>query len=113
LVNSATAVFLFLLVVAAALNLVATVCLLRSDLYTPTQKALQSVLIWVIPMVGAVWVLIVWVHDRKSTARDPFRDDERYWMPGMGPESDRVHRGDSLGGSGHDGHGGDGGGSSH
>ena len=95
------------------LNLVATVCLLRSDVYTTSQKTLQAIFVWLLPLIGAIWVISVWAHDRKSAARDTFRNEEGPWLPGVGPESDSVHRGDSFGGSGHEGHGGDGGESSH
>ena len=59
-------------------------------------------------------VLSVCAHDRKSAARDLVRDGEGPWLPGIGPESDRVDHGDGFGGSGsHEGHGEDGGGSGH
>jgi hypothetical protein len=56
---------------AAVLNLVATVCLMRSAVYSASQKALQMALVWVIPLVGAIFVLSVRAHDRKSASRDP------------------------------------------
>jgi hypothetical protein len=69
------------------------------------------VLVWVIPLVGAIFVLGVWAHDRKSTSRDPVRYGEGPWLPGIGPENEHRHHGNNLGDSGsHDGHGGDTGG---
>jgi hypothetical protein len=99
---------------AAGLNLVATVCLMRSAVYSASQKTLQMVLVWVIPLVGAIFVLSVWAHDRKSSSRDPVRYGKGPWLPGIGPENEHRHHGDSVGESGgHDGHGGDAGGSGH
>jgi hypothetical protein len=114
LVNSTIAVFL-LLTASAILNLVATVCLMQSAVYSATQKALQLVLVWVIPLVGAIFVLSVWAHDRNSAARDPVRYGEGPWLPGIGPENENRDHDNSLGESGHshDGHGGDAGGSGH
>jgi len=106
-----TIFFLLLLVVATALNIVATVCLTQSDVYSASQKTLQAILAWLVPLIGAILVLSVWAHNRKPASRDPDRHKEGPWLPGIGPESDRVHNGDSFGGSSHDGHGGDGAGS--
>ncbi len=113
MVNSTLAVFI-LLTAFVILNLVATVCLMHSAIYSATQKELQLVLVWVIPLVGAVFVLSVWAHDRKSASRDPVLHGEGPWLPGIGPENEHRHPGDSMGDSGsHDGHGGDAGGSGH
>jgi hypothetical protein len=107
-VNSTVALYIVFLTVVVVLNLVATVCLMPSNLYSRSQKTLQSVLIWVLPFVGAILVLTVLVHDRKSASPDPVLNDEGPWLPGIGPESDRGHHGDGFGdGASHDGHGGD------
>jgi hypothetical protein len=96
------------------LNIVATVCMMRSDVYTASQKMLQLALVWLVPLIGSVLTLSVWAHDRKSASRDPDRHGEESWPASIGgPESDRPNRGDGFGGSSHDGHGGDGGGSGH
>jgi hypothetical protein len=113
LVNSTVPLFLFFLTVVVVLNLAATVCLMPSAVYSAAQKALQLMLIWVLPLVGAILVLSVWVHDRKSASRDPIRSGEGPWLPGIGPERDRGHHGGGFGdGAGHDGHGGGGDGGS-
>ena len=105
MVNSTLAVFL-LLTAFVILNLVATVCLIQSAVYGAAQKALQLVLVWVIPLVGAVFVLSVWAHDRKSASRDPVLHGVGPWLPGIGPENEHRHPGNSLAdGSSHDGHG--------
>jgi hypothetical protein len=108
LVNSTVALYFVFLTIVVVLNLVATVCLMPSAVYSASQKTLQLVLIWVLPFVGAILVLTVLAHDRKSASRDPVRNDEGPWLPGIGPESDRGHHGGGFGdGASHDGHGGD------
>jgi hypothetical protein len=87
------------------LNIVATACVIRSDVHSASQKTLQLILVWAVPLGGAILVLCVWAHDRKSASRDPDRHDEGPWLPGMGPESDSVHHDDGFGGSSHEGHG--------
>jgi hypothetical protein len=112
LINSTLAVFLLFSAVTS-LNLIASVCLARSGVYSGAQKALQLILVWVIPLVGATVVLSVWAHDRKTASRDPVRSGEGPWLPGIGPMSDSSHPTNSFGdGGAHDGHGGDGGGQS-
>jgi hypothetical protein len=83
------------------LNLVATICLMQSDVYTATEKGLQFVLVWAIPLVGATFVLTIWAHDRKSAPRDPMRHSEGPWLPGIGPESENRHHDHNLGDAGH------------
>jgi hypothetical protein len=110
-VNSTVALNFVFLTVVVVLNLVATVCLMPSNLYSRSQKTLQSVLIWVLPFVGAILVLTVLAHDRKSASPDLVRSDEGLWLPGIGPLSDSSHPTSSFGDVGTpDGHGGDGGG---
>jgi hypothetical protein len=108
------AISLLLVVAAVTLSLVATARVVQSAAYSVTQKALQLVFAWVVPLVGAFFVLAVWAHDRKSESRDPVRADEGSWLPGMGPESEHRHHGTNLGdGGSHDGRGGDAGSSGH
>jgi hypothetical protein len=59
LVNSTVAVFLLLTALVIP-NLVAIVCLMQSAVYSATQRALQLMLVWVIPLVGPVFV---WAGD--------------------------------------------------
>jgi hypothetical protein len=87
LTYSTEALLFFLMTVATLLNLVATVCLMRSDVYSAFQKTLQLALAWTVPLIGAILVLSVWAHDRESASRDPVRHDEEPWLPGIGPES--------------------------
>jgi hypothetical protein len=114
LVNTTIAVSILLLTAAVVLNLVATVCVMRSTIYSTMQKTLQLALVWVIPFVGAIFVLSVWAHDRISASRDAVRYDEGPWMLGIGPEGEHRHYGDNFGeGGSHDSHGGDTGSSGH
>jgi hypothetical protein len=108
LVNSTVALYFVFLTIVVVLNLVATICLMPSAVYSGSQKTLQLVLIWVLPFVGAILVISVWAHDRKSASRDPVRNEVGQWRPGIGPESDRAHHGGGFGeGTSLDGHGGD------
>lgn len=106
MVNSAVLLLAILLTFIAGLDLVATICVLRSTVYSASQKALQLTLVWVLPLLGATLVLIVWAHDRRaSSARDPAFQTEGLWLPGLGPMSDSSHH-DGVFGEGvtHDGH---------
>lgn len=105
LVNSRALLFA-LLVTLSGLDIVATVCVLRSMVYSASQKGLQLLLVWVLPLLGATFVLIVWAHDRTTSSRGPTRDAEGPWLPGLGPMSDSSHR-DGGFGAAQDGHGGD------
>jgi hypothetical protein len=94
----AVALLAFSLVVA--LNLVATVRLMRSEVYSAKQKAVQVVLIWFIPLVGAMVVLGVLNPPREPQRNRPsdmsaVRDD--LWIAS---QSDGTSSHDS-GASGH------------
>ena len=95
-------------------NLAATTCLMRSNIFTRTQKALQLMLVWVVPLLGATFVLSVWAHDRKSAPRDPIRPGEpSAGLPGIDSMSDHSHPTSIFGDvSSIDGRDGDGGGHS-
>ena len=110
MVNSTVALYFVFLTIVVVLNLVATVCLMPSDVYSTSQKTLQLVLIWVLPFVGSILVLTVLAHDRKSASPDLVRNDEGPWLPGIGSMSDSSHPTSSFGDVGTPGHGGDGGG---
>jgi hypothetical protein len=101
---------LALLSASAILNIIASACLIRSRVYSRTQKALQLILVWVIPLIGATVVLSVWAHDRKISSRDPAHSGEGPWLPGIGPMSDSSHPTNSFGDD--DTYSGDGGGQS-
>jgi hypothetical protein len=103
-----TSAVLLILVAVTIPNLIASVCLMQSAVYTRIQKALQFIIVWVVPLVGAIFVIGVWAHDRKSASRDPGRSDEGSWLPGIGPMSDTSHPTASFGDFGtHDGQSGD------
>ena len=68
-----------------ALNCYATVRLLRSESYSRQQMRLQSMLVWVFPVVGAITVLTVMAADRAESV--PVRgidDSPRDGMSGIG-----------------------------
>jgi hypothetical protein len=106
--NSTLAVFLILAAVTVT-NFFATACLLRSDIFSRTQKALQLILVWAVPLLGATFVISVWAHDRQSASRDPIRSDDALpWLHGIGPMSDTNHPTSTFGDHiTHDGQGGD------
>lgn len=91
---------LALLSAFAILNVMASACLIRSRVYSNSQKALQLILIWAIPLVGATVVLSVWAHDRKTSSRDPVHSGDDPWLPGIGPMSDSSHPTSSFGDGG-------------
>jgi ABC-type nickel/cobalt efflux system permease component RcnA len=99
-------VFLILAALTVA-SLAATACLLRSDNFTDTQKALQLILVWLVPLLGATFVLSVWAHDRQSESHGHSRsEDATQWLPGIGHMSDTSHPASTFGDvSTHDGQG--------
>jgi hypothetical protein len=74
------AVISIALVIVVAFDLVATARLLRSDMYSATQKVAQCILIWVFPLLGAIAVLSVLNPPRElernsPSDMSPVRDD--------------------------------------
>ena len=96
MVDATVALYSAFLTIVVVLNLVATVYLMPSAVYSGSQKTLQLVLIWVLPFVGAILVISVWAHDRKSASRDPVRNDEGPWLPGFHHRADPQVRRDAL-----------------
>ena len=88
--------------VAMVLNVIATVRVARSYLYTQSQKRMQLGLIWIVPLAGAVLVLAVMMSDRSPP-------NSRGVGNGDTSDSDWIDRGHHTGGHGDGGHGGDGG----
>ena len=64
---------LIALVVLLAANVWATFVALRSAAATPVQKALQSLLVWLVPLLGAVMVVVFHRLDRRSQGPEPER----------------------------------------
>ena len=64
-------VLIIILVVLLAANVWATVVALRSATATPAQKALQSLLIWLVPLLGAVVIIMFHRLDRRSQGPEP------------------------------------------
>jgi len=114
LITSSALLSIGLVTILIVLNLVATGCVVLSTVYSSAKRILQLALVWLLPLVGAILALSVWAHDRKAYSRDPVRDDQEPWLPGIGPESDRGHHDGGFGdGAGHDGGGADGGSAGH
>ena len=67
-----TLVILALLLAVIAYQLFVTVRVVRSDQYSSTQRIVQAILIWLVPLVGAVICHVVLFTDRQSPQR---RDD--------------------------------------
>jgi hypothetical protein len=77
LVVAVTSIALLLLV---AFNFVATVRVLRSDLYSAKQKWAQVLLVWLVPLLGAILVWSVLspprdLESNRSSDMSPVRDD--------------------------------------
>lgn len=112
MINSTSIAFLLLAGIAVA-DIVASALVMQSAIYSSAQKGLQLALVWLIPLLGAAVVLVVWAHDRKYTLRDTdCSGEDSAWLPGIGPTSDVSHPTETFGDFGHDGHGSDGGGHS-
>jgi hypothetical protein len=74
------AVISIALALVAALDLVATVRLMRSDVYSSGQKTAQCFLVWAFPLLGAIVVLSVLNPPREPESNrqsdmSPVRDD--------------------------------------
>jgi hypothetical protein len=59
------------LIALFVLNILATARIFRGDLLTTQQRATQTLLIWLVPIVGAIVCLIA------NTSADPVRDRTR------------------------------------
>jgi uncharacterized membrane protein YgcG len=66
--NSTAALLLALLAGVAVLDLIATICITRSSIYTAHQKAMQVMLTWLIPFVGSIFVLAVLFNEHRQSA---------------------------------------------
>jgi hypothetical protein len=102
-----TAVAWILLAAAALLNLFATTELLRSDLETRTQKILQLLLIWLLPIIGVILVIAVRSQTLNTPKPRPGSDATGLSLqPGSDGDLNRHSANDSNSWS--DGHGGGG-----
>ena len=64
---------LVVLVVVLAANAWATSVVLRSATATRAQKALQSLLVWLVPLLGAVMIVVFHRLDRRTPGPEPER----------------------------------------
>lgn len=79
--------------IALILNAWASVSILRSDVIRRPQKTAQLIVVWVLPVLGAVLALII--------TREPEVVPSRTGSMDSGPESGNAWGGD-LGGHNHD-----------
>ena len=85
--------FIVGLVVLLAANIWATFVVWRSVTATPTQKALQSLFVWLFPLLGAVVVVVFHRLDRRGQGPEPERArlDGSEIDAGMGARHDGYH----------------------
>jgi Na+/proline symporter len=65
--------WIILLAVLLIANVGATFLALRSDTATPTQRALQTFFVWMVPLLGAFVVILFHRLDRRSQGPEPER----------------------------------------
>lgn len=87
------------LALLAALNLFASVALLRAFSLSPGQRLLQVALVWLVPLVGSTLALAFLAADRPSRHVQSSRDDSH----GLGDETALVDSPGTCGCSGADG----------
>jgi cyanate permease len=51
------------------LNVAATIAVWRTPLYEPSQRVRQTLIVWVLPAVGALLILVVWWSAREDSSR--------------------------------------------
>ena len=97
------AILLACLTVIVALDSIASVRIVQSDVYTRWQKAAQVLIVWAIPVVGAIVVLSVLkaTEPPRGYPADVEFPDARM-VPPSNPSSEPWDYGDS-GGAGHHG----------
>jgi hypothetical protein len=95
-------------ILAVFLDVVMTLRVARSDVYTRVQKLLQIVIVWTVPLAGAGVVFIVMMSDRMSPkpGRSSDAGDINVYAGGYG-------NGEGWSNHGGPGHGGDGGAGGH
>jgi hypothetical protein len=96
------AVVSIVLALVVALDLAATMRLMRSDVYSAKQKVAQCFLVWAFPLLGAILVLSVLSPPRapernRQSDMSPVRDD--LWLIPRSEVDTTSHSGSD--GSGH------------
>ena len=92
----ATIVVVLIALVIATLNVVATLQVRSSDAFSPSQKRLQYLLIWIVPIIGAALPLAVLMSD-----------NSRHTSPGGGEPADLTTMDGNVSSDHHHGGGGD------
>jgi hypothetical protein len=76
------------------LNVIATIWLVRSTIATVVQKSWQVVIIWLVPVIGAITVIAVLLETRYTLKpRLNTGDGGEIWPPGIGPGYGSHHGG--------------------
>jgi hypothetical protein len=68
--NAAIVVPVSLLIGLAAANVVVSVALMRTHYYSPAQKLVQILLVWLVPVVGAIGIGVFLYSQRDNTKFD-------------------------------------------
>ena len=76
------------IVVALLLNFVATILVWRSSSYTTQQKRIQTLLIWLLPFLGALLCLIVMRETRRRATAASKSNSPHESPPGVGSHYD-------------------------
>ncbi len=69
--------FAALLVVIVALNLKATLLVVRDDLSGKKQRLIQTIMVWLLPIIGACIVLGVHRPEEKPSGKYPVEPDNK------------------------------------
>jgi hypothetical protein len=64
-----TTIVSLLFVCLAVTNIAVTLAIARSDAYTRNQKLIQSIVVWLLPVLGAVIIHTVYRSGRESSAK--------------------------------------------
>jgi hypothetical protein len=81
-----------------ALNVIASVRVLRSEAYTTTQRTSQMVIIWLVPFIGAIMCSSFMSTDRSSPGDSSSIDPLYFPNDGGSPQNEVIDCGDTSGG---------------
>jgi hypothetical protein len=66
------------------MNAVVTFLLTRTDLFQPKQKVAQTLIVWLVPVIGAVGIAVFLYsnHERPHVRSHHIPQEESDWVPG-------------------------------
>ena len=76
------------IVVTVLLNFVATILVWRSGSYMKQQKRYQTLLVWLLPLIGALLCLIVMRETRRKATPATTANNPHESPPGVGSHAD-------------------------